>query len=249
MMENKKTKGLLLLIVVCMITAIANIVMCIDRGIFSNFIISMVSLLSFFVLMMYCIKDYFRKKYILSFFLILLIFLDVIMIITVTLNLISLQGTLDEVTGRYYDYSFASILEDIIFRVFTRILPKLFILINLYKKNKIIEYSTFIILIINLIPLILSFFQVISFHVSQRSYAIISLSVNISETLLFFWLWYTQIAQHIGFKEKIKFDYKPIKKKVAVTETTLEELKLMYDNGTITESEYNRRKSEIINKL
>lgn len=132
-------------------------------------------------------------------------------------------------------------LEDLIFT-----LPLVFSITNIYVKNKAIKYINMISL-----TLLIAFCCVILFSSIKdgSEYAIFN-SLDYSVTsILIFWLWYTQIAQHIGFKEKIKFDYKPIKKKVAVTETTLEELKLMYDNGTITESEYNRRKSEIINKL
>ena len=181
-------------------------------------------LLSLFVLLLYTVVPKMNKKFIL-------------LIYILSRIVIAFSGYLNQSA------------EQIIIGFFLTVMPFVFIIIGLIKSNKIIECVGFVYYGLLFVLFCISLIGQLSLN---GDIFYVCLASNVSGIIFWvahFWLWYTQIAKHIGFKEKIKFDYKPIQKKVAVTETTLEELKLMYDNGTITEQEYNHKKSEIINKL
>lgn len=246
MLEVKETKrpiGLLVLTLICLLSGgvslIWNIDLLIDGKEFLGLITSVVSLVSFFIMFLYCIKGTCRNKRMILLFIILRIFLC----------FVDLCFTIRVIIIADLNLDFVNVISMTI-GFWLWFFPLVFMTLNLAKNKKTIERIT----LVFLICLILIYFVVTIANISGGNYnsgtdLILGPLANNAYNFLLFWLWFTQIAQHITFKEKIRFDFKPIQKKVAVTETTLEELKLMYDNGTISENEYNRRKAEIISKL
>ena len=246
MMEVKGEKrpiGLLVLTLISMAISLIDLAYSADIFIdgigFYQLGVSIINITSYIILLLYVAKKSLRKKYIILIFLIL----------KICLCIANFGRTIYifQTNGIYLDL--ANVLVQVIVFVVS-LLPFVFILLDLIKGNKKIVCGTFIILsCVFFFSLINAIKYIMNTDIYSGTEILLNGISGTVYTLLNFWLWFTQIAHNIIFKEKIKFDYKPIKKKVAVTETTLEELKLMYDNGTITESEYNRRKSEIINKL
>lgn len=241
---KKRPIGLLVLTLICLfcggVSLIWNIDLLIDGKGFLSLITSVISLVSFFIMFLYCIKDTYRNKRMILFFIILRIFLC----------FVDLCFTIRVIIIADLNLDLANIISNTV-SFWCWFIPLVFMLLNLTKNKKTIECITLFFLVCLILIYLVSIINLHSFfdYYNSGTDLILGPLANNAYNFLLFWLWFTQIAQHITFKEKIKFDFKPIQKKVAVTETTLEELKLMYDNGTISENEYNRRKAEIISKL
>lgn len=239
--EKKTSIGLMVLTLICTAISLVDLLYYADffidgKGLYSLFV-AILEILPLIVLILYIVKPSFKKTNTILIFLIL----------KICSRLIYFGRDVYLILNNVYDTSM--ILSSLI-ALIVCILLYVFMIVDVTKGNKKIAYITLSFLIC---MFLLSLVNASRYIMNANNYSGTDILLNgiqgLMDALLVLWFWFTKITKKIIFKEKIKFDYKPIQKKVAVTETTLEELKLMYDNGTITEQEYNHKKSEIINKL
>ncbi len=227
--ERKFTVEFLILLVIKIISFIIkinlyntpNIELFVNADIYNT-----ISAISIFILVLCFLKPKFKKP-----------LLFVFLVLEVYPNILELCNWLVD------SYNLSKAVLEIFFPFFYNVFPFLLMMLTLCLNNKILEWICFV---TQIFLLIVSVFITIE---EIGTSLFLSLAIYAFEIAILLYLWYKQIFRHISFKKKVTFDYNSIQKKMTVSETNLEELKTMHDNGTISEEEYNRKKSEIISNL
>lgn len=244
--KDKSRRGLLVFTVICFTLIILDVILTGFINLsgegsipFYYIINTGMRLITFFLLILYFLKDNFKKENILYVFLFVNTFFVILNEISAFQSIIRAIKEVPEAVSYLPIYILIYILN---------CMPYILTLICLYKTNKKVEYATLIFFILYLLTLFLVIAS--EFVVLANGYDVVSYIVTIflGGFLYFhlFLLWYSQIAKHISFKKKVKDG---VVNHIEVTEVSLEELKLMFDNGEIAEEEYVRRKAEIINNI